>query len=517
MATLSSINIKLGTQTAGLERGFANAGRTAGQFGDKMNALAQRVALVGVAMGAALTAAAVAAVRNQLPVIDDIAKTADRLGTATEPLIGLAHAAGLAGASQEELFKSLEKMERSLGEAVLGTGEAKDALLLLGLSAEELSTMSADEAFIKIADAISKLDTQAAKVAAAADIFGRSGVKLINVMDGGAASIRAAMEEVEELGLTFSRYDASKVEAANDAMTRLTGALTGLGRELTIAVAPALTTFANSLIDLVKWMGGLSLETVKNTVKLVAMATAIGGAVMIIPKIIAAIRGIILALKSMTIAQAIAHAFAGPSGWLILAGAAIAAGLAVWGVEYAFSSLNDTMADAAGGADKAAAAVGKVDASMEDVEAATEAAAKATEEAAKRFEMLSKAGESLKASLRTPLEKATDDIQSFNEMLDAGAITWETYSRAVDKARKELADAAEEREKFEGPLNVGAVTRQSVAGFSAVINAQLADQQRREEAEAIKKTEEHTAAALGKLDALIRVSGPRVVIEPVGV
>ena len=62
---------------------------------------------------------------------------------------------------------------------------------------------------------------------------------------------------------------------------------------------------------------------------------------------------------------------------------------------------------------------------------------KAAEEAAKAQEALEQRGVKLLESLRTPMEMYTDTINDLNMMLAEGVIGWETYRRAVEKARSE--------------------------------------------------------------------------------
>ena len=78
---------------------------------------------------------------------------------------------------------------------------------------------------------------------------------------------------------------------------------------------------------------------------------------------------------------------------------------------------------------------------------ALEAETKAAEEAAKAREDLEKRGASLTESLRTPIEMYKDKLAEFDELLKEGAISFETYSRAVNKATEELKKSEEFKKK----------------------------------------------------------------------
>ena len=187
--------------------------------------------------------------KKQMETIDATAKLSDRLGVTTEKLIGLQHAASITGTDAETLNKSLEIFTRRLGEMTQGSGEAKRGLDMLGLTAEQLIHISPAEAFGIAADKIKQLGTQAEKTAAAYFLFGRAGSKMLNMLEVGSEGLRGFQNEVEKLGLTFSRLDAAQIEAANDALTRARAVLTGLFRQGTIELAPYIEVLADKFVE----------------------------------------------------------------------------------------------------------------------------------------------------------------------------------------------------------------------------------------------------------------------------
>jgi hypothetical protein len=188
-------------------------------------------------------------IRQQLKAIDQIGKMSDELNISTQALTGYEHAALITGTSIETLHKGLEIFVRRLGEAKAGIGEGRRGLDMLGLTAQELINMGMEDAFEHVADRIGKMATAAEQAGAAYNFFGRQGVQLINFFQQGEDGIKALREEAERLGLTFDRLDAAKVEAANDAMTRLKALFTGLFRTLTIELAPFIESAATAFTD----------------------------------------------------------------------------------------------------------------------------------------------------------------------------------------------------------------------------------------------------------------------------
>lgn len=204
----------------------------------------------GVRMGLMAGAAGMGLIiKASLKTIDTMAKMSDRLNITTEDLAAYHHLTQLNGESTDSFDKSLEKMTRGVGEAARGLGTSKIALEQLGISVEDIIDLDAGKQFEIIAEAISKQSNQATKASLAADIFGRSGVKLLNTINQGAEGIASAREEVERYGLSLSRVDAAKVEDANDQLLRVGQVAKGLGQKITIALAPIISVVADRFID----------------------------------------------------------------------------------------------------------------------------------------------------------------------------------------------------------------------------------------------------------------------------
>lgn len=249
--------------------------------------------------------------REAFASVDANAKLADSLGTTTERLTGLHHAGNLSGVAINDINAGLTRMSRRLDFASKGGGAAIQTVRNLGLEAERLKKMDPAEAFKEIAEHIRGLPTQAEKGAAAFQLFGNSGAKLLPLIEAGADGIEEMMQEAERLGLTFSRLDAQRIEQANDAMARMQASAKGTGQELAILVAPLLTRIADTAqrgISAFREWGQQAL----------AMGIAVG-------TVATALWAVRAAQQAVVRAQMLIKALAGPKGW-----AALAAGVAIY-------------------------------------------------------------------------------------------------------------------------------------------------------------------------------------------
>jgi len=262
VATIGNVNVRVSATTIGLTKGLGSAVQAMSGFGARISGLVGRfgplaAAITGVAGAAGLGLL----VKNSFAAIDVLAKTSDKLGIGTEALAGLRHAADLSGVSAESLDNSLQRMTRGISEvAKEGKGPAKDALDELGLSADRLAALSPDQQFVAITAAMQGVANQSDKVRLAFDIFGRSGVDTLNIMQGGVGALTDTMQEAQDLGLGVSREDAAAIEEANDAITRVKSAFIGVANSIAVTVAPLLKSIADRTVEFGKQARGAFLS-----------------------------------------------------------------------------------------------------------------------------------------------------------------------------------------------------------------------------------------------------------------
>lgn len=280
MATIASLNINLNANSADFNAGLAKGGKSLGAFAAAVEASGTGVGrwsasikgqLSGVvaafakakaaivAVGAAIAASAVVrgvvtGYAETAEAIDKVAKESDRLGIATEQLVGLQHAANLSGVSAEQLTGGLEKMLKTLADAATKGGDAEKTLRAMGLAGDELVNIDPGEAFRRIADGLNAIENPAQRAAAVVAIFGKSGQSLLPLLAEGSDGLAAMQAEAEKLGLTFSRVDAAQIEEANDAISRMGAAWEGIKRQLAIAIAPGVQLVSQHLGEAVAWV-----------------------------------------------------------------------------------------------------------------------------------------------------------------------------------------------------------------------------------------------------------------------
>ncbi|WP_375170724.1 hypothetical protein [Marinobacter sp.] len=207
----------------------------------------RRTALVGAG-----AAAGIFGIANSTATLgDQVAKTGDKIGIALGPFQELRYAAERSGVSTEKFDSSLERFIKRMGEATQGTGAARKAYEELGLSAEDLAKLTPEKSLEVVADRLSSVENQSQRVAIAAQLFGREGVAMVNMMKDGSAGLQALRKDARATGYVLSEQAARDAEAFKDAMLDAQLGMAGMKNTIGAELMPAITDMMG---DLSAWM-----------------------------------------------------------------------------------------------------------------------------------------------------------------------------------------------------------------------------------------------------------------------
>ena len=183
-------------------------------------------------------------VRNSLLATDTLSKTASKLGVTTEALSQLRYAAEISGVGIQTTDMAVQRFTRRLSEAANGTGEAKAALIELGINARDLGALPLEEQMIELSKAFGNVKASSDQVRLAFKLFDSEGVSFVNILKQGEDGLRAMFNEATNLGVVMSGQAARGVEEANDAIFKLQSLFGGIIDQIVAALAPALTALA---------------------------------------------------------------------------------------------------------------------------------------------------------------------------------------------------------------------------------------------------------------------------------
>ncbi len=249
MATIATLNVLIKATTAPFKKALRSASASAKKFGKSIAAIGKRVAKFGALVATGAVVGLVALTKQAFTAIDSMAKLSGAIGISTDKLAGFQLAAELGGISTQAMDKALKKMVRGIGQAGQGLSTQVKAFKALGLTFDELKTKTPADQFAIISERMRELGTASERAAIAADIFGKAGIDLLNIFAGGAEGLQKAQEAADALGLSMSNVDAKQVENANDAFLQVKRALTGIGRQIAIGVAPVVEFLSKKFTD----------------------------------------------------------------------------------------------------------------------------------------------------------------------------------------------------------------------------------------------------------------------------
>lgn len=150
---------------------------------------------------------------------DNMGESAEKVGVSVEFLSGVGYAAKDAGASVEELADGMKFLQRNTADAAAGNDAALKSFADLGVNFEDSTgkIRKGEAIFYDVADAISRLPTEAQKTKAAMDLMGRGGTELIPTLNMGSAGIKAMQADAERLGAVMT----TKLSEAGDKWGKL--------------------------------------------------------------------------------------------------------------------------------------------------------------------------------------------------------------------------------------------------------------------------------------------------------
>lgn len=447
---------KLVERSAGqMERSFAAAGR---QITSALGAISATV-VVG-----AMTQIASATIKG----IDALNDFADATGTTVENASALEDIARRTGSSVESVSGALIKFNAQIQEGLKPGSEAARVFELIGLNAKELAAIDPAEALLKTAQALAQFEDNGNKARIIYALFGKSTREV--------APLLRDLAESGKLNATVTAQQAAEAEKFEKAMARLSKNVTDVAR----AIASDLLGPINQLIerltlasDKLGGFGGVLAAAFGQKLRGESFDTPQKALDFYSAKL-TEIDGKIRAIQ--------ANPDGGPLGALAdsnklntlranreevgkladlyrgMVNAGGAGGGRGTGGNTGRPSL-PLLPPAAGGAGKAGkveipfaitdaresykSAFLKAEKDYEETDKLlTQIQAKADEAARKLRESISEEGRRVFEATRTPAEQLAAEIDKLNKLLQAGAIDWDTYTRAQLDAQERFDKSA---------------------------------------------------------------------------
>lgn len=266
-----------------------------------------------------------------------ISDTSQQIGVGTTTLQRLQFAAESTGSSADTMTKALLEQEKQMRETSLnGATPFGKALDELGVKLGDIQDMSPEERLGKLGERLARISDEGRRSALSLALFGGEGAKMLPTIIGGTDALRAMGDEGERLGYVMSEETIASAAALEDTFEGLGHTIQGIKNDIAAALMPTITELAGELAAWVSQNKELIAENVKGFIEglidagkalapIVKMAiSAVGGLVDILGGADKAIGPVVAGLGAMKLAL-----MAGLGPWGLLAGAAVAAGMAI--------------------------------------------------------------------------------------------------------------------------------------------------------------------------------------------
>lgn len=367
MTTALTINAKVTGQNQidGLTKGLTGVSgasdRAAGAMGRLRGAAAGAFGALRTVLPVLGTAALVKFGKDTLDTADNFSKLSQRTGIAVPELAKFSKAADLSDVSLEKVGKGLSLLSRKMVEAKSGTASALEPFTQLGVKVTDASgkLRGSGDVLLDVARKFKEMEDGPRKAALAMELFGKSGVDLIPMLNMGDA-------EIKKLGTTMSQEFADKAAVFNDRLTTLQANFGELATKLMMALLPAL----EKIVGVIENVANVFLKLPEPVQAIIGAIGILGTAMAVLGPILTPILGLLAGLPALlagipaliagwagavgplvgalgTLGQILIGVFTGPAGWVALA---VAAGVAIYAfrdqIFGAFQAIGDTLINA---------------------------------------------------------------------------------------------------------------------------------------------------------------------------
>jgi len=201
---------KLALDASGLDRGLASAQDSVSRFAKQAGQ-----ALVGAfAFGKIIQGFSTAIEKG-----DELQDIAEKFGVSASKLQMLGNAASVFGSGLDQVSAGLNKLSLAQQKAVSGESGSEalvDTFAEVGISLEELRSITAEDIFLKIADSFASGANDGRQFVIVNELLGKAQTDLIKVLNQGSEAI---IEQGNAIGV-FSNETIAQLSAASDSIKK---------------------------------------------------------------------------------------------------------------------------------------------------------------------------------------------------------------------------------------------------------------------------------------------------------
>lgn len=208
---------------------------------------------LAASMGAAFSVGAITDwIGRTTEAADELTRLSQQTGVSVEALSAWGNVAKRNGQDVNDLSELIQELSLKLTETDTGAEGAGLALKQLGLSYKDLGKLGAEEAFLKVSQAVAGVEDSGKKTAMVMAILGDEGQKYVSTLNqiGSAAELEA----------TITAQQAEQATRYRDSLATLGAAGEAWSQSVVSGIIPALDEAARALTDVIAGTGGMTSE-----------------------------------------------------------------------------------------------------------------------------------------------------------------------------------------------------------------------------------------------------------------
>lgn len=215
--------------------------------------------------------------KEAIEVASKLNDTSQAIGVTTDALQELQYAGGLAGISADEMTQSITILSKTMAKAKEGGEEQAKAFRSIGVKVKDATghLRPAEDVIGDIADHFKTMPDGAEKTAKAVELFGRSGARMISMLNEGGEGLAELRQEAHDLGLVMDEDTIKLGDDVGDNIDRIKGIFNAIKVQAGAALFPVLKRITSSIIEWVKVNKELVRQKIEAMIKGIARAAEI--------------------------------------------------------------------------------------------------------------------------------------------------------------------------------------------------------------------------------------------------
>ena len=231
---------KINVDSSGFESSVKKAGNVA------KNALLGATGAIAVGTGI-LGKKFVDSAKDTAAYGDNVDKMSQKLGLSAEGFQKWDYVLQLAGTDINSMSTGLKTLTNKVDDAKNGSADAQEMFAKLGISMEDLNSMSREDLFEAAIAGFQGMEDSTERAALANDLFGKSGQNLTPLFNQTAEMTKEQIEQAEKYGMVMPDSAVKASAAFEDSVTTMKMTMQGLRNRMMGDFLPAITQVTDGL------------------------------------------------------------------------------------------------------------------------------------------------------------------------------------------------------------------------------------------------------------------------------